>query len=292
MFFASGFLALLPSVAQSANRSPIGYGILLGFFGFGAVLGALVMQQVRARWSAEAVVSSSVFLFGLATVATGSLRFIAALSVSSMIGGAAWIVFVSLFNVVILTRTPSWVRARVLAVFMLVFQGAMAAGSAAWGLVATRTNMHVALICAGVGTIASTMLGLFLKLPDTTVDLTPWAHWRVPTILPDESVIADAGPVLVTVEYHVEAEHEALFLDAIYQYSRVPRRDGAYRWGVFRDLENSELYLETFLVDSWAEHMRQHHRFTAGDRKLEERVQSYVRGALAVLHLLYTERKT
>lgn len=291
MFFASGFLALLPSVAQSANKSPMAYGALLGFFGAGAVLGALVMQRVRSRWSAEAVVSSSVFLFGLAAAATGALRWISALSVSSMIGGAAWIVFVSLFNVVVLTRTPSWVRARVLAVFMLVFQGAMAAGSAAWGLVAARTNTHVALICAGLGAMACTLLGLVLKLPESTVDLTPWAHWRVPTEVAEDSVIGDAGPVLITVEYRVEPEREALFLEAIYKYSRIRRRDGAYRWGVFRDVEDQELYVEAFLVDSWAEHIRQHTRFTVGDRRLEEQVQSCVRGEPTVRHLLYTERK-
>jgi predicted MFS family arabinose efflux permease len=74
MFFASGLLALLPSIAHSVSNSPIGYGLLLGCFGFGAVLGALVMQRVRARWSAELVVSGGVFVFGLSTIAAGMLR--------------------------------------------------------------------------------------------------------------------------------------------------------------------------------------------------------------------------
>ena len=291
MFFASGLLALLPSIAHSVNKSPIGYGILLGCFGFGAVVGAMAMQEARARWSAEAVVSSGILIFGLATVASGMVHFLPALAISALIGGAAWIVFVSLFNVVVLTRTPNWVRARVLAVSMLVFQGAMAAGSAAWGALATRTGIHVALICAGIGTIASTVLGRFLKLPEATVDLTPWAHWKVPTPVTEDPDVADAGPILVTVEYHVVPEQRDLFIEAIYEYGRIRRRDGAYEWGVFRDIENAELYLETFLVDSWAEHLRQHERTTVGDHSIEERVLSYARGTPAVRHLVNADEE-
>ncbi len=289
MFFASGLLALLPSVAQSVNKSPIGYGVLLGCFGFGAILGAMVMQQARARWSAEVVVSSGVLILGLATVSAGVLRFLPTLAAAMLAGGAAWIVFVSLFNAVILTHTPNWVRARVLAVSMLVFQGAMAAGSATWGALATKASIHAALICAGLGTIASAGLGLFLKVPDATVDLTPWVHWRMPIILTEDPAAADAGPILVTIEYHVVPERKALFIRAIYEYGRIRRRDGAYRWGIFRDLENPDLYLEIFLVDSWAEHMRQHERLTIRDRASEEGVFSHVHGTPIVRHLVYTE---
>ena len=291
MFFASGLLALLPSVAHSANKSPMGYGLLLGCFGFGAVLGALVMQRVRARWSAETVVTGGVLIFGLATVAAGFFRPLATLGVSMLIGGAAWIIFISLFNVLILTHTPDWVRARVLAVSMLVVQGAMAAGSAVWGLVATRTNIHEALLWAGVGTIATTVLGLFLKLPDAAVDLTPWVHWRLPTIHNEGPATVDAGPILVTIEYDVDPAQAVAFTRAMHKYARVRRRDGAYQWGIFRDLETPDRYVETFLVNSWAEHLRQHERSIRADRTLEERVISYVRGTPTVRHLVYEPTK-
>ncbi len=291
MFFASGLLALLPSVAHSVNKNPIDYGLLLGCFGFGAVLGALVMQRIRARWSTEAVISGGVLIVGFTTVAVGVSHHLTTLGASMLIGGAAWIVFISLFNVLILTHTPEWVRARVLAVSMLVFQGSTAAGSAAWGVVATRTNLHVALVWAGVGTIASTVLALFLKLPDTTVDLTPWVHWRLPMILNEDPAVADAGPILVTVEYEVDPEQRVPFIKAMHKYGRIRRRDGAYRWGIFRDLENPDRYVETFLVNSWAEHARQHERATSADREVEERAQSYVRGTPTVRHLVYAATK-
>jgi len=288
MFFASGFLALLPSLAREVSRSPTGYGILLGCFGFGAVLGAVAMQRVRARWSAEIVVSGGTLIFGLMSIATGSVHALPLLAAVMLVAGAAWIVFISLFNVLILNHTPDWVRARVLAVSMLVFQGAVAAGSAAWGALAARTSIRFALMCAGVGTMASALTGLFLKLPESTVDLTPWIHWRMPTILERDSATADDGPIMVTIEYKVDREQVPDFIKAIDRYSRMRRRDGAYRWGIFRDMEIEDRYLEVFLVDSWSEHLRQHERSTQADREAELRVQSHTRGEPVVHHLVYS----
>ena len=178
-----------------------------------------------------------------------------------------------------------------LAVSMLVFQGAMAGGSAFWGALATRIGIHAALMWAGAGMVLSTALGLFLKLPDATVDLTPWVHWRLPTVLRDDVAAADSGPVLVTVEYDVQPERREGFLEAIRKYERIRRRDGGYRWGVFEDLDTPDRYVETFLVVSWAEHLRQHERFTLADRKIEERVHGCVRGDPRVRHLIYVDEQ-
>lgn len=123
--------------------------------------------------------------------------------------------------------------------------------------------------------MVSTLTGLFLNLPDSTADLTPWIHWRLPTILNQDPAPADAGPIMVTIEYFVDAEKAPAFLKAINRYGRIRRRDGAYQWGIFRDLENTERYLETFLVDSWAEHLRQHKRSTRADGVVTEQVQKH-----------------
>jgi len=145
---------------------------------------------------------------------------------------------------------------------------------------------------AGAGTIISTATGFFLKLPAADVDLTPWIHWRLPDLpnqgLPNQDPSAvDAGPILVTIEYDVDPIHALAFVKAVSRYGRVRRRDGAYSWGIFRDFENPDRYVETFLVDSWAEHLRQHERSTRADQEVEERVQSYARGKPTVRHLVY-----
>jgi hypothetical protein len=205
-----------------------------------------------------------------------------------LIGGSGWIVFISLFNVLILNLTPDWVRARVLAVSMLVFQGGVAAGSAAWGALAARFGIHNALLWAGIGTVATTVLALLLRLPNVTVDLTPWAHWPLPRIVNNAPLAYadDVGPILVTVEYDVIRDKTREFLDAVHKYGRIRRRDGASRWGIFSDMEIEDRYVETFIVRSWAEHQRQHERFTRADRELEERLRSYTRSEPKVRHLV------
>lgn len=99
----------------------------------------------------------------------------------------------------------------------------------------------------------------------------------------------DAGPILVAVEYDVIAEKTSEFLDAMHKYGRIRRRDGASRWGVFRDLETESRYIETFIVHSWAEHLRQHERFTQADREIEDQLLSYTRSQPTVRHLVSSE---
>lgn len=109
----------------------------------------------------------------------------------------------------------------------------------------------------------------------------------MPAIFKDVAPDLDQGPVLVTVEYLVDPDRAAEFVEAIHEYGRIRRRDGASRWGIYRDVENADRYVETFLVSSWAEHLRQHERATRADRALEDRLHSYARSAPNVRHLIY-----
>src|SRR5437899_7422283 len=287
--FASALLALMPSVAKSVSDSPTGYGILLGCFGAGAVLGALTMQAARARWSEDGVACGGVAILGVMTAIAGFLHAMVALAATMLVAGAAWIVFISVMSALVQSLAPDWVRARVLSIFMLVFQGGLAAGSALSGAVAARAGIQHALLWAGLGVVATTALGLVARLPDATRDVSPWIHWRMPAIVKDVRPELDEGPVLVTLEYRVNRDQSEAFLEAIHEYGRVRRRDGAYRWGVYRALEDADRYIETFLIRSWAEHLRQHERSTKADREIEERLRTYVTGAPKVRHLVAAE---
>jgi len=291
MFFGSALFALLPAVARSVGNSAIGYGVLLGSFGAGGVLGAFILQPARSRWSTEAVVSADVAVVGTVMVAISALHRLITLGPVLLIAGGAWIIFVSLISALIQNLAPDWVRARVLAIYLLVFQGSVALGSAVWGAVAQRAGIATALVCAGLGTIATTALALFAKLPDATADLSPWNHWRMPVVIDEVVPELDRGPVLVTVEYLVAAQWRSEFVEAIHRYERIRRRDGASRWGIYHDTEVADRYLEIFLVDSWAEHLRQHERFTQADRKLEQSLSEYVVAEPTVRHLIYAPPK-
>jgi len=287
MFFASAVLALLPAVAQRASGTSLGYGFLLGCFGAGAICGALVMQPARARWSNEIVASAAVAILGVTIVVTGDSRAMAALGVVLLVGGSAWIIFISLVSALVQSLAPDWVRARVLAMFMLVFQGGLAAGSALWGAIGERAGIETALLYAGFGTAVTAALGLAWRVPDAPADVSPWNHWRMPTLVGDVGPALEDGPVLVAVEYTVGPEQAAEFVAAMHQYQRIRRRDGASRWGIYQDTEAPDRYVETFVVQSWGEHLRQHARQTKADRQLEERIHGCVRGDPKVQHLIY-----
>jgi MFS family permease len=286
MFFSSALFALLPTVSRSVNKSATGYGLLLGCFGAGAIIGALVMQSARNRWTMESIVSTGVVSLGLVILGMSGLHRLSTLAAVMLIGGAAWIVFISLINALVQNLAPDWVRARVLAVFVLVYQGSFALGTAAWGAVAQRSGVGTALVYAGVGTIVTAGIALFAPLPNATADLSPWNHWRMPVLIGDVGADVEKGPVLVTVEYTVSPKSTAEFVDAMHEYGRIRRRDGAYRWAIFRDTEVADRYLEIFLVNSWAEHLRQHERQTQGDRELEGRINTYLSREPAVRHLI------
>ena len=278
LFFSSPLFALLPSLARSVEERAIGYGILLGCFGAGAIGGALLMQGLRTHFSTEAIVSAGVAILGTGIVAIAGLHRLGTLAVVIFVGGAAWVLFISLINAVAQNLAPDWVRARVMAIFTLVYMGSFALGSAFWGGVAQHRSVRLALIYSGLGTVGSALLALFARLPDSTADLTPWNHWHMPVIVKEMNEERLGGPALVTIEYTIIADHESKFLETMRQYARVRRRDGAYQWGIYRDVELAHRFVEIFLVHSWAEHLRQHERQTKADRELEERVYSYVSG--------------
>jgi hypothetical protein len=66
----------------------------------------------------------------------------------------------------------------------------------------------------------------------------------------------------------------------------VRRRDGAIDWGVYQDVADSRRWLETFVVESWVEHLRQHARITVADRALQELVYKLLDGEPTISHLI------
>ena len=128
IFLSSAFWALLPAVARGLTESSLGYGLLLGFFGVGAVIGAVVLQRARSKLSVEWVVSGATVVFAGVILALATLHRLPLLCFLILFGGAAWTVFMSTFNTLVQNLVPDWVRTRVLAIYLFVFQGSVCAG--------------------------------------------------------------------------------------------------------------------------------------------------------------------
>ena len=112
-------------------------------------------------------------------------------------------------------------------------------------------------------------------------------HWPEPIVT--DAVENDAGPVMVTVEYRIDPNSREAFLAALDELARERKRGGAYAWGVFQDTADEGRFLETFLLDSWLEHLRQHKRVTNADRVLEDHVRHFLQAKPIVTHLIAAE---
>lgn len=273
----SAVWALLPLLArQRLGLSPAGYGVLLGCFGSGAVAAAVLLPRLRGRASANRVVFLATLLFAAATAGLAGLRVPLAAGAVLAVNGFAWLALLATLNVEAQVAVPAWVRARALSVYLLIFQGGMAAGSALWGLVAAHFGIRNALFAAAATTLLGVPAARWFRLrrgDAEAADLTPSLHWPDPRVAAEPN--PEQGPVLVTVEYRIDPERWREFAAAMRVVGRLRRRDGAVRWSLFRDTADPARWLETFVTESWAEHLRQHARFTVADRAIEDKVHAF-----------------
>jgi MFS family permease len=288
--FASAYWALLPLLARSQmNGGPGLYGALLGAIGAGAVSGAVVLPWLRAKVNADALVkwgevgtALTLLLFGLAHEPLLALS-------ASLIAGVSWMAVIANLNVSAQLSLPDWVRGRGLSMYVTVFFGAMTVGSVIWGELAVVAGLSFTCLAAAAGALLTMPLTARWKLQTGGgIDLRPSMHWPEPIVT--GTIENDVGPVLVEVEYRIEPKDRDEFLAALAVLARERRRDGAYAWGVFQDTSEEGRVVETFLLDSWLEHLRQHRRVTNADRVLEEEVMRFVQGKPTIKHLVAVER--
>jgi MFS family permease len=281
---ASAYWALLPLVARiQIGGGPQLYGVLLGAIGAGALAGAFGLSLLKSKVSANRLVAgaemgtaAALIMFGLASEPVTAVG-------ASVVAGICWIAALSSLNVSAQLALPDWVRARGLAMYVTVFFGTMTVGSIVWGELAAVTSLMSAHWAAAATALIAALATSRWKLQTGTgPDLTPSMHWPEPVVT--HGVAHDAGPVMVTVEYRIDSKDHQLFLVALDGLAAERRRDGAYAWGVFQDTADAARFLETFLVESWTEHLRQHHRVTNADRALERAVHGYLIESPKVTH--------
>ncbi|MFH8566257.1 MFS transporter [Streptomyces sp. NPDC017988] len=266
--------SLLPLVAsRSLGLGSGGYGLLLGVVGIGAVGGAFALPALRRTCGVNGTLGAGSVVFAgvLAVLATASTPWLAA--VALLPAGLAWIAVLSTLNAAMQARLPGWVRARGLAVYLVVFQGGQALTAPLWGLLAEWLGLTGALLAGAVLLLAGAASLRRRPLYDTEgLDPSPSDHWPAPPLL-FEPGPAD-GPVLVSVTYRVAPGDRAAFTDRMARVARSRRRTGALSWGLYQDGGDPDRFIESYLVASWAEHLAQHHgRLTAADRRDEERAR-------------------
>jgi MFS family permease len=284
---AMALWALLPLIAsQRLGLGADGYGALFGALGLGAIVGAVVLGRVRDRLSTNGMLGAAGVLYAAALAAIILAPSFPAALATLVLAGLAWMAVTSTLAAELQLFLPVWVRARGLAVYVVVFTGSMTAGALVWGLVAEGIGLQPTFLIAAIVVLAGVVGGVLWRVPETGhLDREPAVYWPEARLAFDPE--PDTGPVLVTVEYTVTPERETAFLEAMDHLRLSRRRTGATRWELYRDGERPDRFIEIFSVPSWEEHLHQHEgRLTAADREVEEAALAFSDPPARAEHLL------
>jgi MFS family permease len=289
----SSIWSLMPLVARDLiGGNAVTYGVLLGAFGIGAVLGALGSTSLRRRYTNEIIVRFSTAGFGVGSIATAASSWHALSMLALMLAGASWVLALSTFNVTVQTSSPRWVVGRTVSIYQMVTFGGLALGSWLSGQIANQFGLVDCLVASGSLMAVSALLGLRLPLRQPEgLNLDPSRTWSSENRAQLDQLI-DTGPVVVAIEYSITIEDADAFRLAMHELRRVRRRDGAKRWSLMQDMAEPEIWIERYHSPNWVEHLRRHHRFTVADREIERRVLDFHQGKEPPHTRHFIERRT
>jgi MFS family permease len=270
--------ALMPLVARDLlHGGAQTYGIMLGAFGMGAVVGALNIAEVRKRMSGEAAIRACALSMGAAIVAVALSREPVLTAAALVVAGAAWMLAVALFNIGVQLSAPRWVAGRSLAAFQASIAGGIAMGSWGWGHLTDLVGVETALLVSGALMFVSPVLGLWLHMPRVG------ARNEDAEILADPevqlSLTARSGPLVVEIEYRVAQENARGFHNVMQDVQLSRQRNGAYGWSIARDIADPELWTERYHCPTWLDYLRQRNRSTQIERALHLQAIAFHLGA-------------
>lgn len=272
--FGSAGWAMLPLVARrELGLGPGGYGIMLACIGVGAICGAVVLPKLRKRLNADQMMVAASLLFAITMLALAFIRHVWLLNAFEFFTGFSWIAVLSTLNVGAQRSAARWVKARALAVYLTVFFGSMTVGSAIWGKLASEFGVAWSLCAATVGMVLGAMTVLRWRLEKDAalnLDILDPAGGTANITIPHER-----GPVMVSCEYRIDPQDAHEFTLAMQDMRRVRRRTGAMGWAVYEDAVQPGVFVETWVMGSWIEHLRQHERHTVNDQRIRERVLAF-----------------
>ena len=273
-FAVISVVALLPLVARDLlGGGAFLYGVLFGAFGVGAVAGALGSGILRQRLSTEWIVRIGFSGFSVCalTVAVSPWAILTCLAL--LVGGACWVISLSLFNIIVQMSTPRWVVGRALSLYQTATFGGMAAGGWIWGLAAEVYGPAAALILAAFVMIVGAAIGFGrLALPAfTDLNLDPLNRWKEPRVELD--IQPRSGPVKIMIEYIINEPDVPEFMEMMAERRRIRKRDGARHWSLMRDMEHSERWLESYHLPTWLEYVRYNQRMTHADAIVGENIR-------------------
>lgn len=275
---ASALQALMPVIARhEVGGGPLVYGVLLGAFGVGAVAGALCVTPLRARIKSETLVRFWILVFAIASLGVAYSPYLPLMIAALLLGGGAWVIVLSTFNVTVQMSAPRWVVARALALYQMCAFGGMAAGAWLWGSIAQNYDIPLALALSAVVLLACLLLGLRLPLANgEALNLAPLDRWKEPDT--ELHIEPRSGPIIVSIAYTIDDDDVPEFLTLMEERRRIRRRDGAHQWRLMRDLANPNIWVEKYQTSTWLDYVRHNQRMTHDDARITADIRKLHRG--------------
>ena len=266
--------ALMPLVARDLlHGGAQTYGIMLGAFGMGAVIGALNISEVRKRMTGEAAVRACALSMGGAIAAIALSHEPVLTAAALVVAGAAWMLAVALFNIGVQLSAPRWVAGRSLAAFQASIAGGIAVGSWGWGRLTDAAGVENALLASAGLMMLSPLLGLWLHMPRIGARNEDAELLADPEV--QLSLTARSGPLVVEIEYRVEQDNARAFHNVMQDVQLSRQRNGAYGWSIARDIADPELWTERYHCPTWLDYLRQRNRSTQSERALHQRAMDF-----------------
>ncbi len=120
--FVSAVWSLLAVVAARVlHQGALGYGILNGSMGLGAVIGATSLPRVRRKFSADMIIMISTGVFIGTLLVLAFVHYPLIIIPVLLFAGFAWTSTMSTLNLAVQVSAPTWVQARALGVYQMVF---------------------------------------------------------------------------------------------------------------------------------------------------------------------------
>lgn len=267
-------IALMPLVARDLlHGGAQTYGIMLGAFGLGAVVGALSVGQVRRHMSGEAAVRACALSMAGAITALALSREPALTTIALIVAGVMWTMSFTLFDIGVQLSAPRWVAGRSLAVYQASYAAGIAIGSWGWGRLTDAAGVEFALLVSAALMLVSALLGLWLPMPRIS------ARSEEADMLADPKVRLPlthrSGPLVVEIEYRVAPDNARAFHNVMQHVQLCRRRNGAYDWSIARDIADPEFWTERHHYPTWLDYLRQRRRWTRLEREVEDKAAAF-----------------
>ena len=270
--------ALMPVIARDLlGGGARTYGLLLGGFGIGAMLGALSSAALRGRFSSDRLLRILSALAFVAMLAISQSTNAALSLLAHVLAGSTWALGLASFNIAVQMSSPRWVMGRMLATYQTIAFAGVALGSWGWGVLADGAGLREALAIAAVAMLVSLVAARWLPVSIAGLgSLDP--HGGPEVAPPKVEIHPSSGPIVVTITYRVPAQNAVEFVEVINELGRIRCRDGARRWSVCQDIDDPQFWVERFESPTWLEYVRRQTRMTLADTGVRDRLRALILG--------------